>query len=285
MIFTPRRSNSVTATVTGRGRRRRLDYRIRPRAGQTITFAERAGQVFHVLGVARGSHGTLGFTPADAPSRRREIVALISVSGVPSQTVVAGRYTAPALPRPGAVRHLRVVRRGRSMLVTWSAAEHAGRYAVIVGLSDGQRFALSAAGRRHGVTVQAPVRGLGARVTVQAISPDGTSGPARTARLAPAAGPGGVQGIGAIRTRAGVLVRWRPVRGAVRYLAAIVVGGPGGSAYVEVTGVPRLRPSIDLAGLRRGKVATITVKAMNAEAVLLPPGRGSYKPKPERRER
>jgi hypothetical protein len=75
------------------------------------------------------------------------------------------------------------------------------------------------------------------------------------------------------------------VPGAVRYLAAIVVGGSGGPAYVEVTALPRLRPSVDLARLRRGRKATITVKAMNVEAELGPPGRGLYKPQPERRER
>jgi hypothetical protein len=159
-------------------------------------------------------------------------------------------------------------------------------YTVAVSLSDGQRLALSGAGRHPAVVVVAPAPGLGAQVTVQAIGSDGNTGPARSGRLAPAAPPERVRGINAVRTPAGVVVRWRSVPGAVRYLVAIVVGGSsGGPAYVEVTALPRLRPSVDLARLRRGRKATITVKAMNVEAELGPPGRGFYNPQPERRER
>jgi hypothetical protein len=155
----------------------------------------------------------------------------------------------------------------------------------MLALSDGQRLAMFADGAHRSVTVQTLAAGLGARVTVQAIGRDGNVGPARTARLAPAAAPGPVRGISATRTHAGVLIRWRPVLGAVRYLASIVISGPGGPAYVEVSALPRLRPSIDLARLRRGRTATITVRAMNAEATLGPPGRAAYPPQPTRRKR
>jgi hypothetical protein len=275
----------VTATVSSHAGRFRLTYRVRPRAGQTVTFAERAGQVFHTLGQAQGTTGALTFTPADAPTRNREIVALISLSGAPSQTVVAGRYTAPPPIRPDAPRRVRVTRHGRTLLITWSPALHARAYAVTVALSDGQRLALLAAGARQTTAVNAPAPGLGARVTVQGIAPDGNAGPPRTAQLNPTAAPARVRGITATRTRAGVLIRWRPVPGAVRYFVTILVAGPGGPAYQEASALPHLPPSVDLARLRRGATATITVKAMSADAKLGPATQTTYKPQPTRRER
>jgi hypothetical protein len=58
----------------------------------------------------------------------------------------------------------------------------------------------------------------------------------------------------------------------------------GGPAYAEVSALPRLRPSGELARLRRGTTATIAVRAMNADAMLGLPGRDVYKPQPTRRK-
>jgi hypothetical protein len=232
--------------------------------------------VFHLLGKARGRTGTLTFTPAGAPTRSRQIVALIALSSVPSQTVVVGHFTAPAV-RPSAPRHVRVARRGNTLVVNWSPALHAGSYALTVALSDGQRLALFAAGDHRAMVVDAPAPGLGARVAVQGIGPDGNAGPSRIARLNPSVAPARVRGITAARTRAGVLIRWRAVRRAVRYVVAIVVGGPGGAAYQEVAELTHLRPSVELATLGRGRTATITVKAMSADAKLGPAGREVYR--------
>lgn len=267
----------ITATVHGHGRARELAYRIRPRAGQTVTFAERAGQVFHVIGNARGLSGTLRFTPAVAPGGRRQIVALISLSGVESQTLGAGRYIAPAPPRAGAPKRVRVSRRGSTVVATWGPAANAHGYAVTVTLSDGRRIAFSLPAGRRVIGLPTLMRGLGARVTVMAIGPDGNPRPSRGARLAPAPPPDRVRGITATRTNAGVVVRWRPVRGAVRYLVTITVGGPTGARYVELAGLARLRPSTDLARLKPGTTVTITVRAMNADVKLGPAGSDRYR--------
>jgi hypothetical protein len=65
---------------------------------------------------------------------------------------------------------------------------------------------------------------------------------------------------------------------------SIVVSGAGGPTYVEVSALPRLRPSLDLARLRRDRTATITVRAMNTDARLGPPGRAVYAQQPTRRK-
>jgi hypothetical protein len=80
------------------GIERALSYHVRPRAGQTVELVERGQDVFHVLGPARGTSGEFRFTPAFGPAGRRQIVALVSLSGRLSQTLLIGSYTAPPTP-------------------------------------------------------------------------------------------------------------------------------------------------------------------------------------------
>jgi hypothetical protein len=86
-----------------------------------------------------------------------------------------------------------------------------------------------------------------------------------------------VHGITATRTSAGVVVHWRRVRGAIRYLVTITVSGRTGARYVELAGLDHLRPSTDLARLKPGTTVTITVRAMNADVELGPAGSGRYR--------
>jgi hypothetical protein len=267
---------SVAVTVTGRGARRVLRYRIRPREGQSVTFAERAGHVFHILGSARASRGRLTFMPAPGPSGRRKIVALIALSGVQSRELVVGSYTARVPVLPGAPRRLRVSRRGRVVIATWRPAARAAAYAAIVRLSDGRRLGFSLGARQRRITIPTLIGGLGASVTVIAVGGDGRTGPATRASLASAPRPGRVTGIIATPSSAGVIVHWRRVRGAVRYLVTITAGGV---SYVELSGLTHLRPSLDLAALKRGVTAVIAVKAMSRDGKLGPPGVGVYRTK------
>ena len=107
----------------------------------------------------------------------------------------------------------------------------------------------------------------------------GTPGPSRAARLAPTPPPGWVHGITATHTSSGVVVRWRPARGAVRYLVTVTVSGRNGARYVEMSSLTQLQPSIDLAKLESGTIVKITVRAMTSDAKLGPAGTGRYKAK------
>ena len=219
------RRRSRQRPPTGADRRHRTRPRarpgtalvVRPLAGQTVTFAERAGQVFHVLGDAHGTRGQLTFTPASGRAGRREIVALISLSGVQRLESVVGHYIAPGPARAAAPRWLRLAHRGPDVVARWGAGAGAQRYAATVSLSDGERLAFSRPPADRSITIRAGMGGLGATVTVMGIGPDGNAGAARSARLRPTT-PARVHGITAARTRAGVLVRWRAVPGAARYL-------------------------------------------------------------------
>lgn len=266
----------IAATVHGRRRARELRYVVRPRAGQTVTFAERAAQVFHVLGDARGTRGQLTFTPASGRAGRREIVALILLSGVQRQQLVVGHYVAPGPVRAAAPRWLRLAHRGPDVVARWGAGAGAQRYAATVSLSDGERLAFSRPPADRSITIRAGISGLGAKVTVMGISPDGNAGAARIARLGPTT-PARVHGITAARTRAGVLVRWLAVPSAARYLVFVTVAGARGARYVEASGLPRLAPSKELAALKAGTSVTILVRAISTGGLLGPAGVGRYR--------
>lgn len=107
-------------------------------AGQTVRFVERGAGVSQVLGVVRGGHAALRFTPVAAPGRAREVVAMVLQDGRPRAEVRVARFTAPGLLRPGRVRGVRTVRRGGRLVVTWRAAARAGGYAVEARLPGGR---------------------------------------------------------------------------------------------------------------------------------------------------
>ncbi len=173
--------SAVIARVGGSGRSRRLTYTVSARPGLTVQFAEQAKGLYHEIGPARGSHGTLAFTPADGPAGRRTIVAIISEGGVPRERLAVARYFAPGPLIPGRVRALRVSRRGARFTISFGAAANATRYAVRITGSDGRRLVRLVGSRGHAFAL--PVIGYGDRltVTVTGISRLDRSGPAAVA--------------------------------------------------------------------------------------------------------
>lgn len=139
-------------TVTGKGASRILRYRITPLAGQQIRFVEQAGKAAQDLGVAQGAQGTLRFQPLDDPTTTRRILALVTQDGRPRTTVTVTHYRgAPvSLTAPG---HVRVTRRSRRILVSWSPVSGAERYRVSARLTDGRALILSPTGHRHTITI------------------------------------------------------------------------------------------------------------------------------------
>lgn len=174
----------VTAHVGGRGRHRTLRYRVTGNApGTTVAFVERgpAGDV--PLGTAAGASGTLRFTSGKGPGGRRRILAEVSRGGAPMVAPEVAHYTAPPIPRPGGVRHLRAAHARGALRITFSAARNAKSYRVKILLSDGRGLlrTLRASGRR--VSVPQVGRHVHARVTVTALGADGRPGPVRRVRV------------------------------------------------------------------------------------------------------
>ncbi len=108
-------------------------------SGTAVRFVERGKDSTHVLGTVTGASGTLRFTPEEALSRSRSIVAyLLNTEGVEVRDLPVGHYTAPGPFRPGRSRKVRIARRKNTALLTWSSVPGARGYAIKITGSDGR---------------------------------------------------------------------------------------------------------------------------------------------------
>ena len=86
----------VRASVNAiKSRRARLSWRLRPIAGQRVTFVEQARNVNRVIAVTRRARGSVRFRPAPG-SRRRTVVAYVEQDDIPRAELRVTRYVAPA---------------------------------------------------------------------------------------------------------------------------------------------------------------------------------------------
>src|SRR5690606_9238201 len=153
--------------VGGKARRRTLRYRVKAVPGQVVTFSEvRPGVAGKVLGAAKGTSGTLRFSPAAGKGGRRQVVALVEQDGKPRTQRTVASYVAPAALRPGRPRFARVRRRGSRLVVTWGRAANATGYAVRATLADGRRQLYVVGGRTRRLTIPGVSGQFGGRVTV-----------------------------------------------------------------------------------------------------------------------
>jgi hypothetical protein len=170
---------TVTATLGGTGRARTLRYAIKDATdGQSVAFAEKGAFGTHILGVAKGTTGTLRFAPASAKGGRRAIVALVRHNGVVTDTHTVASYVAPGPQRPGRPAKVTASISGRTLTVSWGTSSGAAGYAVRVRGSHGrsQLFVEKLRTRRLRVTrLQA---GETATVSVAGVSATGLSGTA-----------------------------------------------------------------------------------------------------------
>lgn len=148
-----------------------LTYKAKPTAGQKVTIVERGGEAGGVVGVATGDHGVLRWTPADGAGGKRQLVALVEQDGVLREELDLGAYQAPKAKRPGKVRGLKVGRGG----ARWRRLPGAAAYTVSATLPGGRTVV------KHVAKPKLAVRGA-KRVSVQAVSPSGITGPRTTAR-------------------------------------------------------------------------------------------------------
>jgi PKD repeat protein len=171
----------VRAKVVGRGHRRAIRYRVKPLAGQKVTFVERGPSAGGRIGVARGSRGRVRFVPADGVAERRRIVALVEQNGLIREQRAVATYRAPAALRPASPRRLRAVRRGTRLRVSWKRVPRVSSYEAQVRLSDGRRLVLRTRG--HAVTIPRVGARLRGAVAVRGISPSAVLGTPARARI------------------------------------------------------------------------------------------------------
>jgi hypothetical protein len=184
---------SAHARVRGHGRRRTLEWRLRPIPGQRVRFVEFGRDVRNAIKATNAARGRVAFTPADGPAGRRRIVAMVEQNGRPRTTLTAGSYIAPPRRRPGRPRKARIARRGSRLIVSWRARVPGFRHAVSVDVGDGRTLELIARAGAKSVTVPGVPRGYGARAAIMGITKLNARGPAARVTLAataprPAAG-------------------------------------------------------------------------------------------------
>ncbi|HTP19403.1 MAG TPA: Ig-like domain-containing protein [Solirubrobacteraceae bacterium] len=138
----------VEAKISGHGQSRMLSYHLTPAPSRTITFVERGVRTYHILGVAHGSRGHIGFTPAPGRAGRRQIVAVVTSHGIQSQSLIVTRYTAPGPQRLLRPRRVRVNHHGFTLNVSWTHVAGATMYEVLVEAADGGRETAIVHGQR-----------------------------------------------------------------------------------------------------------------------------------------
>ncbi len=173
----------VSARVGHRRGAWSLTYTVKPIPGQVVRFAERSADTGRMLGLARGSSGTLAFTPADGHAGRRQIIAMIEQNGLVRAQPVVATYVAPGPVLPPRPPGLGVTRRGGGLTMRWRVAAGAVRYKVVLALSDGRRLLLAPVRGALTATLPAlPTTTLGT-VAVTGLRADGLAGRAAIAAI------------------------------------------------------------------------------------------------------
>jgi hypothetical protein len=176
---------TVSAHVAGRGARRTLTWKLSPRPGQRVTFAEEGGDSAAVIKKTSAARGRVRFTPAAGNGRARRIVATVEQSGAPRDTLTVARYKAPAWRKPARPSRLRGKRSGSSLIVTWRAAAGAARYSVFVTSADGDREVFILPARKRRLKVRDVKKDDRATVQVAGLRSDNVPGRPATLKLKP----------------------------------------------------------------------------------------------------
>ena len=144
----------IKGRVTGSGANRVLQYTARNIPVSTsVTFVEEGTGDGKTLGIAKGSHGTLRFSPSFARAGTRTIVALLQAAdGAPRPALTVARYTASP-PRPSAPTHLRVRRVGSALRITFNPSRGATKQYLTATLSDGRTPVYVLGPGAHSVTI------------------------------------------------------------------------------------------------------------------------------------
>jgi hypothetical protein len=175
----------VSARVSGSGAKRTLSWKLTPRPGQKVTFAEKGADSAAVLKTTSAARGRVRFTPAGGNGRKRSIVAMVQQSGAPRETLTVARYTAPAWRKPARPSRVRAKRSGSSLIVTWRAAAGAARYSVFVTSADGDREVFILPARKRRLKVRDIQKDDRATVKVTGLRSDNVPGRAATLKLKP----------------------------------------------------------------------------------------------------
>ncbi|MEH3052417.1 MAG: LamG domain-containing protein [Patulibacter minatonensis] len=130
-----RSASAARAAAAAEGEPRTLRYDAgRKGGGQQVTFSERTedGTVLQEIQTVGGGKGTLTFTPVAGDAGKRQIVAAVSIDGIPAAPQVVSTYSVGTPQKLPAPRGVKVRRAGKGLVVSWTPVAGADRYGVLL---------------------------------------------------------------------------------------------------------------------------------------------------------
>lgn len=173
----------VHATVTRRGAKRVLSWRLARIAGQKVAFVESGKDVRRVIKTTGAAHGRVVFTPARGSAGTRKIIALVQQRGRPRATLTVARFRASAALTPATPRALKLTRKGTKVTVSWRAPRAGFRHAVHLTLSTGAQLVRVVGAKQHTTVLTGVAAGTAVKVTVRGLTPGNAKGPVASASL------------------------------------------------------------------------------------------------------
>ena len=175
----------VSARVTGRGSARTLKWRLRRMPGQRVRFVEHGPDVNRVLESTSRATGRVRFRPAFGSAGPRTVEAIVVQNGLPRDTIVVARYTAPAPARPQRPRKLRARRRGSALRVSWRPGRGAASQRVVVRRPRGRRDLLVLKRSKRKLRIADVARDERVTVEVAGLRRDNVPGPSAKRTVKP----------------------------------------------------------------------------------------------------
>jgi len=170
----------LKASVTGKGRHRRLNWRLHAQRGQSVEFLQLGGTGEPITITTRG-RGHTPFTIAPGPGGERQVIAIVSIDGIPQQRLTVARFRAPT-PHGPAVSHAGYQLSGDTIKVSWRRAGGVAHYELDVTLRKGMLQYIYTAKSSHATLMTAPGAKV-RRVMITATGTNGVTGKAVAAKL------------------------------------------------------------------------------------------------------
>jgi hypothetical protein len=172
----------VTAKVKGKGAKHTLAYRVRPLAGQSVSFSERGKGLDHTLGKAKPGKGSIKFKPALWTATKRTIVAHVVQNGLPRDELKVARFSVKKLKlkKP----KVKARRKKTSLALTWKRVTGASSY--LVEVKAGQTLLTRVLIKARKLTVPKTPRKGKLKASVQALSDIVPAGPVARLTVKPA---------------------------------------------------------------------------------------------------
>lgn len=168
---------SVSAKVSGHGRKRVLRWHLKPISGQVVRFAEIGKDSRHVITSTSKASGEVHFAPAPGSAGVRKIEAIVEQDKRPRTTLIVGSYRAPGMVKPSRVGGLKLTRKGTTLTVSWHPSSGGFRHAVYLVVTDQRRLIKYAAASSHSVSFGAIPSTVGATATITGLTTGNSMGP------------------------------------------------------------------------------------------------------------